>query len=1392
MELEEEIRLREEQHKHLPFANYVKNLRESRGVSLRDLPNYDPETDTLISPHNIYNPETGMIENPDAFTTFQVLMADLVEGLVFGRDLFTIDDVVETPRWTEVAMETAGEITGSMGLLMASTVLAELMLLGTLTSRPSQNSLISRLTQTGVKEAFRTGLYYRFRNLMAPEENQADDEEVRDTALYAVSSGVGRVISSTLLNKVFPGASLLTERVVSLVGGTLFGHLGNFYKYEDAEDFVDNVFSTQLLMYAVVDMVLYTYRVNKVGTPEHVAKKMEDYMRAVKEATLNPSEANQGKVYAITEELLQFLTDEKGSSVIERTFAQYGQNLNAQAGVLKELLANQALADTFGLPGWESVFKDGNVEVLNRLGIVANPQNFEPVKKEDVEKAVAEGVHQASSSSNIIVRLISNLLRNREDKKRAKNLKTPVDTQTIEANVSEDESLEYDDIKDVFRDDVIRDIAWDGVSEEEAKRLAEATPRKGAVINTARLDTSPESRKLVEAMAELYGVDISESHDVTKAKGKALLENPEEFQEKRKSVLETLGDAKNVWTAVRMINASSKEKFLEMVREQDLGNLSDEELTTLLILKDLIAASAGDQQVIGSLLGQGLNAGNIVVGGQEINLFDMSNDDLRVLAGISAKTSEIIEAQGGRDAVLEAITKFISDLSLGVYDVGKAQSPPKKSQKVSKTVIDSLVEWRRNNLVSALSSKVAVLLGQGITTGLDVTTHYLGALWTPITRRIIGPEKFGDGGISFREANARALGYFEGTLQNAIAPFATMEDISILEQGASIDLTFLEKVKMLFTDPKRFEDYLLKTSSTPYMGYAESDHRAVTAENWFGDIEDKPLMEILATGVDYFGAMVRLQGFGTLDVVGRYAESSAYYAELNGLLARLDLDPEEMKQLKELVVLYRSYLIQVEAWKQGIENQLGRPLTVEEKLEAEKEFMGFFAEGALAELSPEALTRIKYLDGRAMDHARKMTWRQPFQTKLGASFEQFLSANNWTGLVIPFFKTHLKQVEVTLESLGASSETLDALLGKVYRADGTVDREKQMLAFGRMTLALGLLGASMGLFKNAMLSPRARTPEERRTMMDAGIPEASLRIGDKWVPLDRMGPLGMILTMGANLTRDIEEFLFDDNEGEATISTLFATVLLDVADILTRGPAMQGLRGILDVLTGRADPEKWVDSVTEGYNPLRGVRTTLERYRLWGLNPFYREYLSENFFSDKPKLDTFGKPISNYKHFFGVQYYELTDSPIRMELLALDMSLPPLVPQVYDVTLTDEEFYELQLILANEVQAEERLNEFIQSPAYQRLPSSELKRDAIRNQWQRLKTEAKNRFIGLPSDYGERRIEALDRKIYERFEKEDRVSWIDKLIGVFSERGKSDKGKPEIPQVKGTSNPSIF
>lgn len=1356
-ELEAERSERMAQHSHAIPAQWRRFL-ESSNVSMRDLPNYDPETDTLLPPggahKNVFNPETGLIENPDWLVKTRVFLADFIEGLAFGRDIFDIDDVVEKPDWQESLLGTVGGFVSATSLLVASSLLVGLLWPG-IAANPTSSlgKLVLKGTNVALKEGLRLGTYHKAKSLINPE---ATSEKTKiDTTMYAVSASVGRVIADTLLAKYAPMSPLVVDRLVTSATGAFFGQLGNFYNYDSPEEFLDDYLSVNTLVYVMADLVAFELMSRKEGTPEHVAREFERFNKQVIEYNRNPSEANQERLIRQMVDLYEYILD-TSPETMERTNALYGEKLSNQFKAVLQFAKEHG--------DWISRALDAPSP---HIGIVDDPKSLQPYTKEESKQNVQDAVRSTIDGLKAVGTQYDSI-----DDLLSEAGVTP-SAQPVTPPTPEKPQPTTERPKDEV-DEIIEKVATEGVPEEEALRLKTGTPREGtALINTSKMVTSPESRYIAEVLAGVKSTFESKTYGSIKGRAETTVRNLtvktlDDLIREGEESLKHLQGVSELWTTIRMLNASAKDQFLEKVREGTLGELSPEEQGKLLVLKDLYSELAKLHKDLGSTLGQGLSSGNIFVGGQQADLFNLlSSGDVDQDIFVDRYEQELLKYGGDKEAVTHSLELFGQVAGYGVE--GIEGTPPEPKRPTINNVGEAIVEFYRNMLVSPLTSKAFVTASQGIGIVWDITSHSVASFYNAIGKRLVGPQNWGSHEISFEEAGARAMGYLEGAMMSFSQPIATMAELMDWENNPKAVEGFMDKFLLAIRDPKTFEEYFDKTSLTPNRGYFGNDHKAITAEKLLGDMMDKPVLEVIGTMIDYFGAATRLIGFGSMEAVSRPMEMGAYIAELNSQLMRLDgITPEKFNTLKQNVLLYNRGLLAQNSTLEVLEKELGGPLTFSDRELAKEEFWKHWADGMFDSMDEAELLQIKRLDKLASNHGESIVWKQPFKNRTAEQAADFLSKWGFQ-LFVPFVKQSMKSTGRMLGRIGFRRDFINDLLGKTLAPDGQVDRARQMKTLSDFTLSIMAIWGAYALYNRGRLAPRAVTPSGKRSQQEAGMIEYGLRIGkDKWFPSNRLGPEFALMNMAVNIPRAVDRLIKDDNMDEATSLELIGAILQDTALVFTSGSAMIGARNALDLFTGRTNPSTWAKTFAQGLNPLRPITTTLERYSFFGLNPLYKEYKTESFLSNLPVLDTMGRPVPGHKNILGLQYTKQSDSPIDREILATRAYLSPVPKSLNGVKLSDDEYYALLRVLDEEIKAEEALNRLVESNAYKRL-STEQQKKAIRKQWDTLVERAQRRFLTNMDKYVERYVEAYRESIDAKYREIDREDWVDTATGGHTE-----------------------
>lgn len=205
--------------------------------------------------------------------------------------------------------------------------------------------------------------------------------------------------------------------------------------------------------------------------------------------------------------------------------------------------------------------------------------------------------------------------------------------------------------------------------------------------------------------------------------------------------------------------------------------------------------------------------------------------------------------------------------------------------------------------------------------------------------------------------------------------------------------------------------------------------------------------------------------------------------------------------------------------------------------------------------------------------------------------------------VMPFIRTPVNIVKDFLEHV-----PLTTMRTKAFEA-----LEQQMPGRGAEALGRQIMGASviLGLWASGFLYDAEREaadgrrltaapPEgkrEREKWFAVGNQPYSIRVGDTWVAYNRMGPLGLMLTLVA----DFSDFLRHTHRHEQDTDFRYAdAVFYNLVGAVVRNMADQTfLRGLKDVTdfitTPRSKAEKYIGGMTANFFPYAGFWRSVQQ-----------------------------------------------------------------------------------------------------------------------------------------------------------------------------------------------------
>lgn len=377
------------------------------------------------------------------------------------------------------------------------------------------------------------------------------------------------------------------------------------------------------------------------------------------------------------------------------------------------------------------------------------------------------------------------------------------------------------------------------------------------------------------------------------------------------------------------------------------------------------------------------------------------------------------------------------------------------------------------------------------------------------------------------------------------------------------------------------------------------------------------------------------------------------------------------------------------------------------------------------------------------DSIKDYAQRQMFQQRLTGfplSIHSWLQQNSGVRTFVPFMKTPWN---ITKE--GFSYLPGPALLikegypyaAKFFKIEPNMKNlgayyelsRSEMLA--RQTVGAAYFAGIMAMYDSNTITGKPRKAQEYQQWKDQGIPEQSIRIGDKWVSYARIEPVATVLGLAAELRRAYEDYVNppagkdpDDYIMKGIMYALKANVMqkafVDGFNQLLNGltDAEQEGKALMLAITKPFTPAL-MNQVARLLDPHERQATTVDEKLIQRI-PFARETLpieyglyggerKGNFMQELTSFniqDVATDPVS-------VAFRETGATPIRTDA------------ELRGVGLNNEQVAEYRKRINEWITP--RLQNYVSSPFFQKLPK-ETRKKLLEDQVRKLKTPVVNRY----------------------------------------------------------------
>ncbi len=233
-----------------------------------------------------------------------------------------------------------------------------------------------------------------------------------------------------------------------------------------------------------------------------------------------------------------------------------------------------------------------------------------------------------------------------------------------------------------------------------------------------------------------------------------------------------------------------------------------------------------------------------------------------------------------------------------------------------------------------------------------------------------------------------------------------------------------------------------------------------------------------------------------------------------------------------------------------------------------------------------------------VDAAREYAKLNTFQAdlgKLGNDLLKLKSNNPAAALIIPFVKTPLNILKEGASYIPGinyipgitPTRVLRGKDGRIkYDAKGNPKRTAYLTIEQKNARAVMGIAAAVTIaqhvYSNEITGSYPKDPGKRAAMQAAGIPEYSIKVGDKWIPYGRVEPLATALGFTVDSIKIMQDKL-QKNPKDVTIGKTASEVTAALANNLANKTFLQGIAGVVQAIN---DSDRHGSAFVKGFSSL--------------------------------------------------------------------------------------------------------------------------------------------------------------------------------------------------------------
>lgn len=267
----------------------------------------------------------------------------------------------------------------------------------------------------------------------------------------------------------------------------------------------------------------------------------------------------------------------------------------------------------------------------------------------------------------------------------------------------------------------------------------------------------------------------------------------------------------------------------------------------------------------------------------------------------------------------------------------------------------------------------------------------------------------------------------------------------------------------------------------------------------------------------------------------------------------------------------------------------------------------------------------------------------------------------------------------------------------------------------RQILGLGMFAGIMSLYAAGRVTGAPRDGQEAQSWKDEGKSAFAIKIGDTWIPYQRIEPIATAFGLAGDLQRAIEDYNADKNPDKKFYGDLITDIMIGLKYHILSKSFMEGFSLVLEGVTDPARVDEKIASqllrpltpaiVNEAARILdpyeRQATTPIEK--LQQRVPFLRESLPQEY-------GLYGGPRETNRIQAITGFGIISDSersPVQMELSRLNYTKGRVGDKIKGLDMTNEQIARYRQLSAEMVTP--ALTGLVESDSYQQLPDSRKK-----------------------------------------------------------------------------------